>query len=331
MAWHIMLASILALVLLFTVSGVISYKLYKQVQATQDLQKDILAKQEAERLEQEEKAKDLIDLQQKALDEAKAELTKTKTEAEKQSAALKTLSQTVKDQSALPKDIVISSSDLAGYTTGVVQVICVSPSGISSGSGSLWKFKEVPYAVLTNYHVVKDATKCVVSITNSANAQSGVVSVKASIYTFNKNTDEAVLGLDTTISSPSLPIANYNYAVSDLRRCPNNLAVGSPVVIIGYPAYAKRDATLAIESIGTVNVIYRTATNGIISGYDSSQPGNANYFVSAKIDNGNSGGLAIAKDQSGLCTLGLPTWLTVGNYETQGLVQNITNVLPTNQ
>jgi hypothetical protein len=99
---------------------------------------------------------------------------------------------------------------------------------------------------------------------------------------------------------------------------------------MGFPSYAKRDATVNIEGIGTVNVIYRTTTNGIISGYDSSLPGNANYFVSAKIDNGNSGGIALAKDASGLCVLGLPTWLTVGNYETQGLVQNITNVLPQN-
>ena len=38
--------------------------------------------------------------------------------------------------------------------------------------------------------------------------------------------------------------------------------------------------------------------------------------------------VAIAKDGNGLCVLGIPTWLTVGNYETQGLVQNIRNVIP---
>jgi hypothetical protein len=53
-----------------------------------------------------------------------------------------------------------------------------------------------------------------------------------------------------------------------------------------------------------------------------------NFFVSAKIDSGNSGGIALAKDGQGVCTLGLPTWLTVGNYETQGLIQNIMNLLP---
>jgi len=52
-----------------------------------------------------------------------------------------------------------------------------------------------------------------------------------------------------------------------------------------------------------------------------------NYFVSAKIDSGNSGGIAISKTTSGnLCLLGVPTWVSVGNYETQGLVQNINNI-----
>jgi hypothetical protein len=121
---------------------------------------------------------------------------------------------------------------------------------------------------------------------------------------------------------------NYNYSIAGLPSCKSLLPVGSPMVIIGYPAYAKRDTKLTVETIGTFNTIYRTVTNGIISGYDTSQKGEANYFVSAKIDNGNSGGISLAKDASGLCILGLPTWLSVGNYETQGLVQNINNVLP---
>ena len=72
-------------------------------------------------------------------------------------------------------------------------------------------------------------------------------------------------------------------------------------------------------------------SNGIISGYDSIVKDTqklpySNYFVSAKIDSGNSGGIALSKNEKGLCVLGVPTWLTVGNYETQGLVQNIHNI-----
>lgn len=328
MAWYTLVILVLVLIVLVLGSSFFSYKLYQKVVATEDFQKQLLVKQENERLIQEQKSKDLIELQQQALSVAQLELAKTKTENQKNAEAIKTLTATVADENAKPKAVIISSSDLASIVSGVVQVLCVTKTGIASGSGSLWNFKEVPYAVLTNYHVIKDAEKCVISITNSANEVIGVFNAGSSIYTFNKDTDQAVLSMSTPLSSNNVPVANYNYSLSTLRKCPNNFPVGSPVVIVGFPAYAKRDATVSVPNVGTVHAIYRTTTNGIISGYDSSTSGNPNYFVSAKIDNGNSGGIALAKDAGGLCSLGLPTWLSVGNYETQGLVQNITNVLP---
>lgn len=328
MAWHVLVMLALLFIMMLAGSGALSYMLYKKVTATEALQQQLLAKQETERLAQEQKSKELIELQEKALTAAQLELAKTKTESERNAAAIRTLKATVESDAALPKSVVISSSDLAPVMSGIVQVLCVTGTGVASGSGSLWNFKEVPQAVLTNYHVVKGADRCVISMTNNANEVIGIWSAGSSIYTFNKDTDQAVLSISSSLSTNNVPIANYNYTLSNLRRCPNNFPVGSPVVILGFPAYAKRDATVDVPSIGTVHAIYRTATNGIISGYDTSQKGNANYFVSAKIDQGNSGGIVLGKDASGLCSLGLPTWLTVGNYETQGLVQNIANILP---
>ena len=329
-AWHVIVIGIISILLIFLGMGYAGYNLYKKITITEATQKLILEQQKEDQLTQEQKAQALIDAQQKAIEQAKLELTKTKANADKTTAQIKTLTQTLESQSKNPKDIVITSSDLSPITTGVVQVICSVKDGISSGSGTLWTFKEIPYAVVTNNHVVKDAKGCVISITNSANVTTGLFSLQGSIYTFNQNTDEAILTIGSSISPLSVPIANYNYGISKIRKCPSLVPVGSPVVIIGYPAYAKRDSTLTIDTIGTVNVIYRTVTNGIISGYDTSQQGEPNYFVSAKIDNGNSGGMALAKDADGICTLGLPTWLSVGNYETQGLVQNILNILPKN-
>ncbi|MDB5260124.1 MAG: hypothetical protein JWN37_355 [Candidatus Nomurabacteria bacterium] len=303
------------------------YKLYKKIQNTELTQKQILQTQEEEKLAQAQKNQEIIQEQQNALNQAQTELTQTKSNAEKTNSQLKTISQTLQAQQSAPKDIIISSNDLSPYTTGVVQVICVMGNNISSGSGTLWNFNEVPNAVLTNYHVVKGADKCVLSITNSANVNIGLFNLDASIYSYNKSIDEAVLSITSPISG-NTPISNYNFSLSKVRECSAVMPVGTPVVIIGYPAYAKRDTTMELGTIGTVNVIYRTVTNGIVSGYDTSAAGEANYFVSAKIDAGNSGGMAIAKDPKGLCLLGLPTWLTVGNYETQGLVQNIHNVLP---
>lgn len=324
--WKILGTSIVVIFVSMIALSFVGYRLYKNVLANQKI---ILENQNLERLAQEQKSQELILLQQKALEEAKTDLDKTKTEAKLTDAKLKTLTQTVTDQAKAPKDIIISSNDLSTYVTGVVQVICTTKDGnIVSGSGTLWNFKEVPFAVLTNYHVVKDSNGCVVSMTNNANAQTGLFSLNGSIYSFNKNTDEAVLTVGNPITQSNIPLANYNYSLGKVRYCPKLMPVGTPTVIIGFPAYAKRDSTLKIDGVGIVNVIYRTVTNGIISGYDTSSNGEANYFVSAKIDNGNSGGMALAKDTDGLCVLGLPTWLTVGNYETQGLVQNILNVLP---
>jgi S1-C subfamily serine protease len=327
-AWHALLVGLI--ILLFAVGGVAygGYKLYQKVLATEKSQKEILAIRDAERLLKEAEANRLIEMQAAELSLTKEELEKTKTNAQKTTAEVQSLTQTLKEQSKAQKDTVISSGDVSLYVTGVVQVICSGQQGITSGSGSLFTFKEVQHAVLTNYHVVKDASRCVVVMTNTANTQTGVFSLKSSIYTYNTNTDEAVLEIGTSLSSVSVPIDNYNYALSNVKKCMSPLPVGTPVVIIGFPAYAKRDSTVTIDSIGTVNAVFRTTTNGIISGYDTSGIGAPNYFVSAKIDNGNSGGMALAKDSNGLCLLGLPTWLTVGNYETQGLVQNIINVLP---
>jgi S1-C subfamily serine protease len=327
-AWHVFLIGIISILLV--VGGVAygGYRLYQKVLVTENQQKQILADQESLRLQKEAEAAQLLEAQADELTHTKEELQKTKSDAQKTTAQIATLTKTLKEQESAPKDTVITSGDLALYVTGVVQVLCLNNQGIVSGSGSLFTFDEVSHAVLTNYHVVKDASRCVVMMTNASNSQTGVFALKPSVYTYNTNTDEAVLEIGGSLSSTSVPTDNYNYSLSKVAKCVSPIAVGTPVVIIGYPAYAKRDSTVSIDTIGTVNTIFRTATNGIISGYDTSAAGAPNYFVSAKIDNGNSGGIALAKDSSGLCVLGLPTWLTVGNYETQGLVQNIANVLP---
>ncbi len=312
----------------------VGYKSYTQLRETQLAQQVLIEAQIKEREEEKRNAAELIVAQAEQLKAAQDELNMTKTSAEENSDQIKKLRQTLAAQESLPKDIVISSTDLAPYVTSIVQILCISGQNISSGSGILWSFPELAHAVVTNYHVVKGADKCLIIMTNPANNITGIFGLEGSIYTYNQNTDTAILAIGTSISETSVPIANYNYAIGKVRKCPSTIPVGSPTVVIGYPAYAKRDATLTIDNVGTVNVIYRTVTNGIISGYDTSQVkpqgvlNNPNFFISAKIDNGNSGGIALAKDAAGLCALGLPTWLTVGNYENQGLVQNISNIIP---
>lgn len=335
LTWHVILGSLIIIIIFFGAMTFAGYKLYQKVTATELAQKELARKQLEEKALSDAKAEILLAEQNRALIQAQTELMQAKNDAAEASKGvaettkqLQTLNQKLNIETSKPKDIVISSNDLTPYTTGVVQIICTTKDGISSGSGALWNFTETPYAVVTNKHVVKDAVSCVVSITNSANNNIGIFGIKNTVQSFNQETDSAILTVGDSLSTSNVPIANYNYSIKSLPFCTSLVPVGSPMVIIGYPAYAKRDAKLTIETIGTFNVIYRTVTNGIISGYDTSMRGEANYFVSAKIDNGNSGGIALAKEAKGLCILGLPTWLSVGNYETQGLVQNINNILP---
>jgi hypothetical protein len=328
----------IVLILLLTVVGgffYASFVLYSKIQVTEKAQKELARKQLEEKFLADQQAYQLIESQQLALNQSKAELAKAKQEAAQanQNIALTTqevqaLSKKLQAESQKPRDLVITSNDIAPFTTGIVQIICKTKDGVSSGSGTLWNFSDLPYAIVTNQHVIKDAISCVTAISNAQNSNVGIFKIQEKVYTFNSTSDSAVLAIGEPMSSSSLPLSKYNYQASKLPICTSPTAVGTPMVIIGFPVYAKRDAVMNIDGIGQVNTIYRTVTNGIISGYDSAHASDANYFVSAKIDSGNSGGMAIAKESKGLCMLGLPTWLTVGNYETQALVQNIVNILP---
>ncbi len=81
--------------------------------------------------------------------------------------------------------------------------------------------------------------------------------------------------------------------------CAYTPSLGEKVAILGYP------------TIGTVGDI--TATEGIISGYDSDF-----YITSAKIEHGNSGGIALSTEKN--CILGIPTFVRKGEIETLGRI-----------
>jgi len=87
---------------------------------------------------------------------------------------------------------------------------------------------------------------------------------------------------------------NYIANMRDGKYCKTVPNLGDPVIMLGFPA------------IGSPTGV--TVTQGIISGYDG------DYFITdAKIDHGNSGGVAINLD--GNCYLGLPTWAATGEIE----------------
>ena len=334
--------SLAAVIFLISFLFLIGYRAYDKLSTEQRKQLSIINKQIAEQKKKEAESTQLIKTQAEALKLAQIDLNQTKAETIKQTEQINqqkeqlgVLSKTIKEQGSVSNNLVISSEDISKYLTSSIQVICLQKNGeISGGSGTLWNFKEVPYAVLTNLHVVQNASRCVISITDNTNKNIGIFALEGEIYTFNKNTDTAIIAVKDSTTNKDLKISNYNYSVPKLRKCPTNIPVGSPMIIVGYPSYAKRDNIMKIDNIGAVNIVYRTTTNGILSGYDTSNVkpvgnlNNPNYFTSSKIDTGNSGGIALSKDDNGMCVLGLSTWLSVGNFENQGLIQNISNVIP---
>jgi len=285
---------------------------------------------QSEKIEKEKEVQALAKAQQKSLEEAKLEIEKLKLESEQAEQKQAELEQKISDESAKPKDIIIQSSDIATYLTGVGEIFC---GGEARGSGSLWQINN-GYSVLTNNHVIQGATSCIFSVDDAPNdiKHSGVYKLDmVSVYNWNDYTDAAVIQLGSptdVIYFP--PAAKLNYGIYNLSKCSKAMGIGSPVRIIVYPAFAEQ--SIEIEGYKS-SISSRTITDGIISAYDNSarKPiGDllySNYFVSAKIDSGNSGGIALSKDENGLCVLGIPTWLSIGNYETQGIVQNIHNVM----
>ncbi len=84
--------------------------------------------------------------------------------------------------------------------------------------------------------------------------------------------------------------------------CSKRPAVGKSLVVLGYPA------------IGSQTDI--TATEGIVSGFDGIYD-----ITSAKIEHGNSGGVAIATQEN--CFMGIPSFVDVGTIESLGRILDL--------
>ena len=275
-------------------------------------------------VEKEKEAQAATEAQQKALEQAQVEIEELKQESTQSKQKQAVLEQRVNNETTKSKEIIIQASELTPYLTGVGEVDC----GDTEGTGTLWKLG-TGYFVLTNDHVVSGVIDCTFTIQDSPNDKkhSGIWKLELIDNNWNDIADVSLLRLvtwsPTTEFSTSIP--NLNYSISSMLKCSTSMEIGSPMVIIGYPAYAEKTWSAGTQS-------FRAVTNGIISSHDTSVKYDkglpySNYFVSAKIDSGNSGGIALSKNSNGLCVLGIPTWLTIGNYETQGLVQNIHNVM----
>lgn len=96
------------------------------------------------------------------------------------------------------------------------------------------------------------------------------------------------------------PPASMKKVASSLNSvCKSAAPSGERVAVLGYP-------TIGVKGDVTV-------TEGIISGYEDNS-----YIVSAKIEKGMSGGVAILIDKN--CYLGVPTFVRAGEVESLGRI-----------
>ncbi len=226
-----------------------------------------------------------------------------------------------------------SSDNINKYLQYIGWISCSDDKGDSwSGSGSIWKYNNI-YQFLTNYHVIEGAKQCQLMYVNPNNLDSEKpnsvlydLDIDNALVEYNDIVDYAIIGLKK-VKYAGGPLDEAPLIDNSFKPCPKHLPLATEVFTIGFPVTTQ---TMTQTQAGGVRSINLTVTNGIISSYDDSPIGiypDYNYFVTSKIDSGNSGGLAVAKHENSLCIMGIPTSVRMGNYEIQGVIQSINNVL----
>lgn len=176
------------------------------------------------------------------------------------------------------------------------------------GSGTIF-FKrngQIPF-VFSNSHIVVRDNQCVIAVPD---LNGGFYYYDSFAVIPSKDLDIAEFFLpdESTAGMKFGPIGNSPSAstlmwIKNYKYCmPADVQIGDKVYILGYPAIGGETITM---------------TEGIISGYE-----NNFYKTSAKIDEGNSGGVAVLGKKN--CYLGIPTSAAVGEIESLGRILDLT-------
>ncbi len=215
-------------------------------------------------------------------------------------------------------------SDFAfGVMSTIGKVICyLRNDKVSYGSGSMWQ-KDNHFYLLTNIHVLADADRddeyCVVVLPIDWNevTDDPKLAYKNNnllFYLLDKGyTYWEQEGLDMAITEileyeqPLSLLEDWGVMLTNEKECNETVSVGSKVVIIGFPYTGAQ--------------FIPTITEGVISSFENI--GDTRYYVtSAKIEHGNSGGIAVTENYR--CTVGIPTSVSVGTSESLGRILLLT-------
>jgi len=185
-------------------------------------------------------------------------------------------------------------------SSSVVNILCDNEGG---GSGIM--FSSDGY-VVTNDHVISGSKVCFVTIPNiSSGAPEEVYLAEPIIIpSLSEEYDIAMLEIYKAYEDSAGKMwGEYPRAFTPYQFPDNCIGqgpkLGDSVRIYGYPVTS-----------GGLNL---TITDGIVSSFSE----DGEILTSAKIDSGNSGGLAVDKDG---CMLGIPSAVFTGVYENLGVI-----------
>jgi hypothetical protein len=239
----------------------------------------------------------------------KIEKTETESKASQQS-VLKTLSDSIaQNKRSFDLPAIISK-----WSPFLARIECSFESTQKNvdylGSGFLEMSITRPFAhVLTNRHVVDLDRKikpktCNISLPDIK--EKATISSNSIFIINEKSTTTDVAFVDVANRVPEIDV---RAAKSARNACDYEPRSGDRVVVLGYPSIGVRDGI--------------TATEGIISGIEGDY-----YVTSAKVDAGNSGGVAILIGSSGeSCYLGIPTFVEAGRAESLGRILKASTIV----
>ena len=242
---------------------------------------------------------------QESTDKSLASLKEENEDLKSESEQLKTSLQTVSSNSQkqqLSSTNELSQNLLNKIMPRIVKVRCVKGNSVSTGSGTIQALAggSTQWSVYTNLHVTDLNWSCTVSLPTGVDyvptKTYSASLVGEGSYSYYPDIDFAILRVsNTTESFNEFPLPACGVA---------DVQIGNRVTIFGYPGFGGNSLTV---------------TDGIVSGIEYTAYGPV-YKTSAKIDSGNSGGLAI--DNNNKCGIGIPTWAVSGTLEGLGYIQS---------
>jgi len=182
----------------------------------------------------------------------------------------------------------------------VIDISCDNGNG---GSGTIFTEDGI---VQTNNHVIDGASSCLITLPDKTTGEPNSI-YKANpliIPGLSKEYDIAFLQINNAYTDNNgKKWGKYPttfHAFISPKACSNYTPkLGEPIKIYGYPVTS-----------GGYNL---TITDGIISSFADNQ----DILTSAKVDSGNSGGLAVNNNG---CYLGIPSAVVSGNYQNLGVI-----------